>query len=572
MRDQSSPQPEVAEEKPHSPAGSTSIPGISRARKVRLGVLICVLAALGAVLAYVRKKEQQHREAVVAALADLREVVRQLDPALPPPTLSSKFALAESLYQQIRKLDPDNVEVDKLAVPLCYANGSFDRMLELFNGLDAKLIAKDEIDKMSYRKAVQALEPFPTLYADAFESEIHGEGRDYLRRCGFVWGLARAITAGAATDKDKALLLCLWMALHVLPEQHSNLPADPYMAAWRGYGSPAELAWAYAELSRQAGLRAKVAVLPATGQEGDKEYLVQVYPSGGQPFLVSPLLGIPVIEPASGELLSLDSLAGRPEAYAALLELAGARSEYGTDHFKAAELKTAADPRVCFPRFLVFDYLLSPLPARPQVSFDFGSLAAEERLDLWEVPIQILDQMRTRGYAEQAGKAYAALEMVEGARAIQLQGHNKAAVSAYEALSAELKKKVAEAEIPEAAAVLEEAVEHASFLGATSVYDGGDRQQAEEQLRAHIAHYNSGRWRTLAAALLAEAANEDGDKAAATAMWKDLPEARRLYGVLRMRGLLAWPSRAAQAARGTGEAGATGGPLGEGPAADAGPP
>ncbi len=66
--------------------------------------------------------------------------------------------------------------------------------------------------------------------------------------------LARRITSGAASDRDRALLLCRWFALHVEPADPYGLPADPRTVVERGFGSPEQAACAYGELARQAGL------------------------------------------------------------------------------------------------------------------------------------------------------------------------------------------------------------------------------------------------------------------------------------------------------------------------------
>jgi hypothetical protein len=292
------------------------------------------------------------------------------------------------------------------------------------------------------------------------------------------------------------------------------------------------------EMARQMGLRADVAVLPSGGPQGDKECLVQVYTDGGTTMLVDPYRGVPLVDPASGEALSLAALTARPEAYGSLLRLGEISSAYQADMFKAAELKAAVDPQACYPRFLVFDHLLSVLPAHPCVGFQSAALPEGQKAELWTAPVEILDRMASKGYAEQAAKAYAAMTSIREARATQLGGAYGSAAEKYGAVLADLKNTLAQTEIKETGAMLTEALEVASFFAAVNAYDGGDGAQAERQLRDYLAQYPSGRWRVLATVILGEELLAAGDKAGAKALWDGLPEPRKLYAALRLRGLM----------------------------------
>lgn len=532
-------QPQGAEgnaRPPQAPAGG----GISRARKIRLTVLICILLVLAVITVLynvkLNRQEKARVQALATALAELRTVIKGLDPRLPGEVLGTSFVQADLLYRRIQELDTQNRDAERLAIALCYARGQFDQALERFNSLPVKEIAA-EIDGAVRRKAAHALDPFQALAADLAGAEIHEDGKQFLRQCGFLWGLARSITEGAVGERDKALLLCRWMALHMLPEEGDTVPADPYLAAWRSHGSAAELAWAYAELARQAGVRCKVAALPPVESQDEWQHLVQVYPGDAEPFLVNPFLGIPFLNPASGELLSLESLAGDAEPYDALLGLAGGASGYKAEHFRAAELRTALHPYACFPRFMVFDHLLSGLPERPQVAFDFGMLPGDEGLELWERPVEVLGQMQTRRYRELLAGANRALDVVRQPRLLHLQGHYQGAGALYDAVTESLAKALAEAEVEEGAALLRETMEQAALFSAMNAYDSGRWQDAEEQLRQYLDDYPTGRWQTVARPLLAETLSQSGAEAA-DALWRDLPEARRLYGALRLKGLL----------------------------------
>ncbi|MCK4374954.1 MAG: hypothetical protein KAX19_06470, partial [Candidatus Brocadiae bacterium] len=53
----------------------------------------------------------------------------------------------------------------------------------------------------------------------------------------------------------------------------------------------------------------------------------------------------------------------------------------------------------------------------------------------------------------------------------------------------------------------------------------------------HLDDYPTGRWQAVARPLLAETLSQSGAETA-DPLWRDLPEARRLYGALRLKGLL----------------------------------
>jgi len=535
--------------------------GVSRAQKVRLGVLVCVLAAVITALLWVRARqrlhERQRQEEIAAALAGLRRTLAELTANAEPSDLASKFAEAGALLDRVKELDPENREADRLAVPLNYASffllvcrtadvgpqgaavtqqlgeESLVRALETFNTLGVKQIAA-EIEEGTYGRAVQALDPYPLLQVDAVGTEMHAAGADYLHRCAVLWGLSRQIVQGAASQRDAALLLCRWLALH-LAEQADALPAEPYLVIWRGYGTAPQLAWTYAELARQAGLRCHVAALSSGSA---KECLVRVSPDGGDEILVNPRLGVPVVDPSTGEPLSLEALARRSEGYGAQPAASRQADSAGGPAPEAAEWNVALDPRACFPRFLVFSHLLSPLPDHPRVSFEGQSLPTGEPLLLWQFTVNALGQTGGAAYSADAEKAYRALRLVHGARLMQMQGLHRSAAAVYASLAAELGRRLSVAEVPEAAAVLSEAVELARFYGAVSEYDGGDSSAARQHLTAYLDEHPEGRWLPLAKALLSEALLETGDRAGAESLWKELPGSLKLYGTLRAKGLL----------------------------------
>jgi len=555
MAEEPAPRPPSGQGADESVPETRQDQGISRGRKIRLAALVLVLVAVAAFAllykAKLRRDEQRRREAVAQAVANMRQAVAALAPVSP----AAKYTDALALWQSLDGLDPGNVDGNRLAVALCYARAKAKEAADVFNTLDARQIAY-ELDKANRDRAYEALGSFPALAADAASPTIDADGVNYLRRCRILWSLGLTIAGPDASDRDRALLLCRWFALHVRPEKAASPPADPYSVVWRGYGAPVETAWAYAEVARQMGVCTQVVAEGRPDETGEVHYRVQVYPAGAKPFLVDPYQGVPVVDPASGALLSY------------------APTQKATQPEAADPLRTAVDPRACFPRFLVFDHLLSVLPGHPRAAVDFKNLPAGQAVQLWRPPLQIISYMATQRYAEDAARAYAALAMLQDvrthkdARTLHLHGARSAAANLYEAVSSELEKRLPQTEVSETADVFREAVEAASFFQAANAFDGGNGQEAEKRLRDYLARYGDGKWRPLAAAMLAEALSDGGDKAGADALWRDLPDGRKDYGVLRASG------RFPAVAAGAQPAALTPPPTEEGPAPkpDAGTP
>ncbi|MHC5033864.1 MAG: hypothetical protein ACYTFZ_02345, partial [Planctomycetota bacterium] len=304
MEEEKASQPEGAAGDSPSSAEPAAAGTISFARKVRLAFLVCVLVALAVATVWYRAKQhrlaEQHEQAIAETLEELREAIRELDPDVGLEMYQARYSRAWELWRSLEDLyaGSPTPEALRLGVALGYIGPSQAEVADIFNSLDTKQIAS-ELDTPTFQAAAGALDPFPQLKQSLAGEKIESRGAAYLSRCALLWSLARAATRPAATDTEKALNLCRWVALHLLPERLADLPADPYMVVHRGYGAPEELAWTYAELGRQADLRCKVAIVPPPDGQGAKQYFVQVYPADGAAFLVDPALGVPVLDPVS---------------------------------------------------------------------------------------------------------------------------------------------------------------------------------------------------------------------------------------------------------------------------------
>ncbi|MGD2176172.1 MAG: hypothetical protein PVJ27_12265 [Candidatus Brocadiaceae bacterium] len=503
---------------PAEPARPTPAPpadehrGIPRARKVRLLVLVAVLAGLvaaaAALTAYTTGKRRERKERAADALRQVRQALGELD--LP--------AAADAL-ERAAQLAPESPEPPRLAVTVFYASGALDQAFGQFNRLELGGVG-----------------------------EIHDAGAAYVRRCSLLWNVARRLTRGGTDDRHRALLLCRWFALYVLPQQRSDLPAEPYVVLWRGGGTPEEMAWAYAELARQARLHCRVVIFPALPGE---QPLVQVYPEGEEPFLVDPYRGIPVVDPPSKKLMSAADIASDFHRYRELRAMAGEPPASEGDNPGEPALKIAVHPQAFDPRFRAFEVLLADLPVYPLLSADPQEAPPSAPEGLWTAPARIVRKPLTDQAADRSAQV---LQLTGPGRNEYLLGRNNRADALYRQTIADLEAKLAEADVEESAQILGEALENVSFYAAANAHEAGDLDGATERIRDYLTRYPTGRWRTCAQVLLADALERSGD-GAGTAPWDEVPRGRKLYAFLRAEGLLPPPGHSSpEAAEAASEA------------------
>ncbi len=385
--------------------------------------------------------------------------------------------------------------------------------------------------------AQQAVSAFPALAIENADPQIHADGKVYLQDCAILWQIAWRITGQAETDTEKALRLCRWCALHLMPVEDGAQPAMPAMVVMQGRGSPGQIAWTYADMARQVGLAVDMAIL---GREGaPRQYLIQVRPSDDEPFLVIPSLGVPVLDPETEELLSLQSLLERPEAYAALMALAGQEAPYEAEDFAQAEVKTVVHPYALFSRFRVLAHLLSDLPSAPRLAFEMNSARSASAPAVWELPFQTLQQLRTPGGA--SDEQLALLQMTGDPRLRQMRGFYDSADAAYENLARSLQGRLARTDVAEAATSLRQMIETVQFFAVSNLHDARAWPLAEKRLREYLEAYPTGQWATMARTLLAESFSASAKSEEAARLWKELEHPRKLYGALRLRDLLPLP-------------------------------
>jgi len=490
--------------------------GISTARKMRLGLMVgalvlCVVLAVSA--AY---RQRQGRTKVMDAA---RQALREL-----------KLEEAANLLANARLTTRGQAEAARLAVPLYYAGGARPLAVATFNDLDSQaLLASVDPEALTHARAIASGLGIP---ADEISRlQIGDQGAEYVRRCGALWNLARSIMAPAQGDRQRALLLCRWFALHTAAEPLGQADLrEPYAVVLSSRGSPAELAWAYAELARQGDLRCDLVVMepPSTG------CLVQVRPGDGPPFLVDPARGAPLVEVASGQLLELQALRKDASAYADLMRLVGETQAPTQADFGAARVRSVIHPYALLPRFIVFQHLLADLPVHPHVAVAEEDLAHEAGPPTWEGLQRFAARATTGIQARASAEEWAAL-LTAGPREVELQGSHGEAEEAYAYVDADLRDKLSQADVPRAISAMNMALEHLAFVRAVNALDGGAAPKAAEALRAYLDDYPAGPWAATARAALAEALLANGEEVAAQDVYRSLPPPRRLYGILRLK-------------------------------------
>jgi hypothetical protein len=195
-------------------------------------------------------------------------------------------------------------------------------------------------------------------------------------------------------------------------------------------------------------------------------------------------------------------------------------------------------PYGLLPRFIAFEHLLGELPVHPRVALSPEELAEASKAGFWELPVQSVLRQPTPEQAEQIARTYAPLALIDAPRQVHLMGACELADAAYQAVGKDLKQKLTQADVEETISVLAEAMENLAFFRALNACDGGNMSEGEKLLREYLKAYPTGRWAALARTDLSEVLDQKGEAAAAENLWKDLPAERKLFGSLRLRGML----------------------------------
>ncbi|MFO7956340.1 MAG: hypothetical protein R6X33_04515 [Candidatus Brocadiia bacterium] len=471
---------------------------IGRGRKLRLAVLAGVLALLVAatlgVRAWVNSRQAARRQEAADAVASAREALRKRDTG----------AAAEAL-KKAEELDPTNRTIPLVAVQTLYAGGILDGAVEQFNQL-----VPDE------------------------EARIGPEGLQYIRSQEVLWNLAGRIAGRLPTLRERALALCRWFALYVQPTRGGFVPSEPIMVVWRGRGHPSEIAWTYAELARHAGLACKI----VTFRQGDRTaQLVSVESADNRSLLLDPAQGVPLLDPDSGEWLSLTDLNRDYNALERLLAMAGRQAPTEEEFFGSLEQVVAAHPFALTQRFQAFQNALQDVRPHPVLAVDARAEGIMGPADLWKLPRDILRELHSPEKMEAIQALYSLLPFVVPPRQETALGRFDAASEAYAEAAAEVRTRMEEADVAAAVGPLERIRDDLSFFAVINACQAGRLQEAADALEEYRKEYPDGRWPALEEVLRTELALALGKNAE----WPQMPAERRLYAELRRRGLLGPP-------------------------------
>jgi len=520
--------PAADPEAPSKGAGSEVAGPVGTARKVRLVLMLAFLLALIVVAvllaAQERAAQRQRRRDVAAALQEMRRALGELN-----------IPKADARWQKVKELEPENTQADELLVPLYFGSGRMDKAVDQFN-----LLVTDGV----IRARAGGAETDPVALAVAARPEwargTMGElDTRFVVQEGLLANLAQRIADGASSDRERALRLCRWFALHLEPRDRYTMPAEPFLVVWRGFGSPQQLCWTYAEMAGQLGLRCAVVVPPG----GGPVRLLQVYPTASAPFLVDPGRGVPLIDPNSREPISLDG-AAKGGGYGALLSLSGEEPDYSPEDLGAAVLQMAVHPYALLPRYEAFGRLLSCLSAPPRLSYEGAPLPDGREEGIWPVPLQTIQTYDDPARARELNDAHLWIATVGRFRNLLLLQPDRQAETVLTGIQEHLKAALAVADIKEAIGTLRDEVELVTFWQAANAHDTGELEQAVELLTQYLHNYPNGHWRSVAGALLGESLAQCGRSEEAERAWRDVAPGRRLYGAMRIAGLLPMASAA----------------------------
>ncbi len=504
-----------------APQAASKEQTISTARKVRFAALILVLVGtVGALIGV----QIHRRNSLRGTIADLRASLGELD-----------LNGAERLLARARDMEPESNEANRYAVPVYYAASRLALAVGAFNSLDGAQIL-EEMDQQRLALAADAGRELGLSEEQVRDLKLGERDVLYLQNAGLMWNLASRVTTGITAQWKQALILLRWFAHHTMPSEASGLPWTARDVVWRGYGTPRQLALTYAELVRQVGVQCKVAVLP----DGDemRTVLVEVHPNDSEPFLVDPAQGVPLLHPDTRRLLSAADLARDAGPYDRLLAMAEMEPEFTAAEFGALLWQTPIHPYALLNRFALFEHLLIDLPAHPRLSAAANEEAVDLSIPVWRQPAQMILRAPTPEAEAATERAYASLLPFSDARLLAMQGRHNLAERAYSLAEEELAATQEQTEVPEAAAEIRRAMAALSFHRGMNALDGGAIDTGRTHLNRYLEMEPQGRMAGAARTVLAEALDYREGGEAARKAWMSLSGPRRLFGRLRMAGLL----------------------------------
>ncbi len=537
-----SPSPSAPEPPTSPPAPAGDGESISTGRIVRLFfllVVLCVVIGIIVVKTGGRRTDPDanspdaalpaHSAKIVAdAVAQMHKAIREKD-----------MAAGKDAYDTLAKYKATGRRATKARIAfhmlflIRYAEPrisaqNMDRAAALFKGIMPITLPRTTTSALA--KALAEHEDI----ANAATAPQLDEDRDFLRSASTTWRLARRLSGENQTPQQTALKVLQWMALHIAPEGPKQAAGLTPLVFERGYANAVQAAWMYAESLRQLHITCRAVALPPVDGADQPECLVQVYADGKPILLANPWRAVPVLHPRTNEPVTYEMVKADPGIYADFLKLAGLNWTASEDALKERTLCDPVNPRAIFTRVHALESLLDDISPRPVFALNLRGLPADASPALWP---ELIDEMRRRRTADagrDSAQASHAIGTFTGSRWAQISN----ASGAPEALRADAErigKMLAVADMPDGKKALLEAQRLLTVFIPIADFDAGRPADAAEALASVT---KDERWGVLAQALLAESLSIQGKE---PAKLDDLPAGRRLYGILRTKGLIPAP-------------------------------
>jgi hypothetical protein len=522
------------------PAPPEDDKGIGMGRVIRMFLLLIVLCiVVGMILAKTRGGAVVDANAPDATLDDdaataIADAVAQMHKAI----REENTADGRDAYDTLAKYKARGRRATKARIAfhmLFYLKSTdprstaqhMDQVATLFEGIMPIVLSESTISSLN-----GALNDYANI-AEAAAAPDLNQDRDFLRSASTTWRLARRRSEANQTPKRAAEVRLQWMALHTAPEAADKAAGISPLVFERGYANAVQAAWAFAEPLRQMNITCRAVALPAVDGADQPECLVQVYDDGEPVLLVNPWRAVPVLHPQTTEPITYDMIKADPALYADFLKTAGLEWTASGDALQDRELCDPVNPRAFFPRVHALDSLLDDISPRPVFALNLRGLPDAAQPTPW---LELLDEMRRMRSADavrDAALAGNAVSTFSATRWDQIADMPGTAAS-LRAVRKRIGTMLEVADMPEGKEALLEARRMLAIFIPIADFDAGNLEDAAEALPAVA---EDERWGVLAQTVLAEALTAEGKPAKLDA----LPHGRRLYGILRAKGLIPAP-------------------------------
>jgi hypothetical protein len=221
-----------------------------------------------------------------------------------------------------------------------------------------------------------------------------------------------------------------------------------------------------------------------------------------------------------------------------MFELAGAALDPTLGSPGEARVLIAAHPFALLPRFAAFEQLLAPLASHPHV-FALSADAATGASELWDYPVLTALRGTAEDYRKKLAEAHAAQGILGQVPDRLLYGPSPGLDTELAQMEQELRAAAGESGVEEdTAQALTAGLDHTMFYRVANAHELGEHEAVVAGARAYLEAHPDGLHRQTVRVLLADSLEARGQEEAADEIWRDLSPGRRVYGALRVEGLL----------------------------------